>query len=65
MNEHPRTRRANLTTAEVEEMRAKEQGGMTRKQIADEKGIAPSVVTRHLGAVRKYGHLRAEEPEVS
>lgn len=63
--DHPRTRRANLTAAEVEEMRAKEQGGMSRKQIADESGVAPSVVTRHLGAVRKYGHLRAEEPEVS
>ena len=58
--EEKRTRRPNLTDAEIEEMKCKEAAGMSRKQIADEKGIAPSVVTRRLGAIRKYGINRSE-----
>ena len=56
------SRRSNLTALDVIKMKELESQGKSRVEIAKEIDRDPSVVTRHLGPVRKYTK-RANEPE--
>jgi hypothetical protein len=47
-------RRSNLTTEEVDQMKAEEAAGKPRNQIAADHHCTPACVTRRLGAVRAY-----------
>lgn len=53
-----RTRRKDITPEEIEIMRKMEANGESRKAICLAIGCSPSVVTRHLGAVRQYKGMR-------
>jgi hypothetical protein len=54
-------RRANLTPEEIESMRRAEAAGTPRSKIAADHSVTPAAVTRRLGAVRPYRHLRRPE----
>lgn len=56
-----RLRRPNFTEQERQSWREKEAQGIRRSQIAKEAGVDPSVITRQLGAKRKY---KKAEPEI-
>lgn len=51
----------NITAEDVVKMKEAEAAGKTRSEIAREIGRDPSLVTRHLGAIRKY-RKTDEEP---
>lgn len=53
-----RTRRRDVKAEEIEQMRAMEAEGKSRKEIGLCFRVSPSVVTRHLGAVRCYRDKR-------
>jgi hypothetical protein len=63
MGPNKNKRRANLTEAELERMRAAEAEGKKRSEIAQELNVTPAVVTRRLGPVRPYRGLRRTEPQ--
>ena len=54
----PGSRRKNLTAEDVDQMRALEAEGKSRKQIANSLNCTPACVTRKLGAVRPYRFAR-------
>lgn len=64
---HPRIRRANISQEEKDRMKQMEAEGKKRAEIAKEIGVNTSVVTRHLGAKRKYGArlTEAEQAEIA
>lgn len=53
-----RPRRKDISQEEVETMKRMEAEGKSRKAICLAIGCSPSVVTRHLGAVRQYRGAR-------
>lgn len=57
MNEF-RSRRPNITPETVASWRELAAQGKKRVEIARETGFHPSQVTRHLGAVQRYGKYR-------
>lgn len=62
---HPRIRRANISPEEKERMKQMESDGKKRSEIAKEIGVNTSVVTRHLGAKRKYAARLKEQEEIA
>ena len=57
------SRRSNLTALDVIKMKELEAQGFSRMAIAKAIDRDPSVVTRHLGAVRKYTKKPETEEE--
>lgn len=55
-------KRRFVTPEMVEQMKALEADGFTRKDIAERLDIDPATVTKHLGAVRQYRGLRFPQP---
>lgn len=61
MGPNKNKRRANLTSAELESMKAQDAAGVPRSTIAANHNVTPAAVTRRLGAVRPYRGLRLVE----
>jgi hypothetical protein len=63
--EKAKVRRQNLSAEEVEQMKAEEAAGKSRKEISIIHNCTPASVTRKLGAVQQYKGRRTkvEEPQ--
>lgn len=60
-----KTRRSDITPEEKQKMQELEKEGLSRTAIALRLGCSVSVVTRQLGAVRRYRNARFMDKEAA